>query len=156
MTTHKSVIASKKVKLLGTQQFIHKETGEIVECQVMELEERDANFQKFWLGHVISAVDELSNAKMKIVFYILGNADSNNVLLKTIDEIVKETGISNKTVVETLKVLQKHDIITRRTGAILLNPNVIFRGGTSKRRAVLTFYEEMKSKSFPPAKQSND
>lgn len=140
---------SRKTKIIGTQQYINSSTGEIVDCQVMEIEERDANFQKFWLGHVLAAVDELSNAKMKILFYIFNNVDySNNMLLKTIAQIVEETGISNKTVIETLKILQQHDIIRRKIGIIFLNPDVLFKGGIGKRHAVLIKYSEWESNYF--------
>lgn len=37
----------------GTQKFIKQDTGGIVEMNVTEIEERDANFHKVWLGHVI-------------------------------------------------------------------------------------------------------
>lgn len=134
----------RKTKVIGTQQYINSTTGEIIDCQVMEVEERDANFQKFWLGHVLTAVDELSNAKMKILFYIFSKVDSsNNILPKTIAEIVEETGISNKTIIETLKILQSYDIIRRKTGIIFLNPNVLFKGGLNKRHAVLIKYGEL-------------
>ncbi len=140
----KSKTTSRKTKILGTEKYINSTTGEVIDCQVMEVEERDANFQKFWLGHVLAAVDELSNAKMKILFYIFSNVDySNNLLPKTIAEIVEETGISNKTIIETLKILQHYDIIRRKTGIIFLNPNVLFKGGLNKRQAVLIKYGEL-------------
>ncbi len=140
----KSKTTSRKTKILGTQQYVNSTTGEVIDCQVMEVEERDANFQKFWLGHVLAAVDELSNAKMKILFYIFSNVDySNNILPKTIAEIVEETGISNKTIIETLKILHQYDIIRRKTGIIFLNPNVLFKGGINKRQAVLIKYGEL-------------
>ncbi len=145
MISAKKVTTSKKTKILGTQEYINKDTGEVVVCQVVEIEERDANFYKFWLGHVLSAIEELSNARMKLVFYIFKNVNpASNVLLKTVEEISKETKISEKTVIDTLKVLQKHDIIQRRIGVIMLNPNVLFKGDTTKRRAVLTFYSDLK------------
>lgn len=152
MPISKKVTTTKKTKFVGTQKFVNQESGEIVECQVVEIEERDANFYKFWIGHVLSAIDELSNAKVKIVFYIFHNTNpATNILLKTIDEIAEDTGISHKTIITTLKVLQKHDIIRRKTGVIILNPNVLFKGDTNKRRAILTFYSEIQSPTdLPP------
>lgn len=143
------VSTTRKTKILGTEQYISAKTGEILECQVMEVEEKDSNFLKFWIGHVLSAIDELSNSKMKVVFYIFKNMDkSNNTLLRTIDEMVNETGISNKTVIETLKVLEEHNIIKRKTGIVFVNPNVLFRGGTNKRRAILITYNEIEKSQF--------
>ena len=53
----------KKVKFSGTQKFIKQDTGEIVEMNVTEIEERDANFHKVWLGHVIQSLDLIGNKK---------------------------------------------------------------------------------------------
>ncbi|NJM90348.1 MAG: replication/maintenance protein [Hydrococcus sp. RU_2_2] len=157
MKTSKSVNTCRKTKIIGTQQYINRDTGEIIDCQVMEIEERDANFQKFWIGHILAAVDELSNAKMKLVFYIIKNMDySNNTLIKTIQEIINETGFSKMTVVETLKVLEKYDIIRRKTGVIFLNPNVLFKGGTNKRRAVLIKYNDLKNQPELPFKDEQE
>lgn len=148
-TSSNFVNTTRKTKIVGTEQYISAKTGEILECQVMEVEEKDCNFLKFWIGHVLSAIDELSNSKMKVVFYIFKNMDrSNNTLLRTIDEMVNETGISNKTVIETLKVLEEHNIIRRKTGIVFVNPNVLFRGGTNKRRAILITYNEIERSQF--------
>lgn len=154
MNAVKKVTTTKKTKIVGTQKYLNQDTGEIIECQVMEIEERDANFQKFWLSHIMSAIDELSNAKMKLVFYIFENINpATNILLKTIDEMAQETKISQRTIIDTLKILQKHDIISRKIGAIILNPNVLFKGDTNKRRAILTFYSDSKSRVLPLAKK---
>lgn len=59
MKASKSVNTCRKTKIIGTQQYINRDTGEIIDCQVMEIEERDANFQKFWIGHILAAVDEI-------------------------------------------------------------------------------------------------
>lgn len=148
------VSTTRKTKILGTEQYISAKTGEILECQVMEIEEKDSNFLKFWIGHVLSAIDELSNSKMRVVFYIFKNMDkSNNTLLRTIDEMVNETGISNKTVIETLKVLEEHNIIKRKTGIVFVNPNVLFRGSTNKRRAILITYNDIDRPDFQQTTQ---
>jgi DNA-binding HxlR family transcriptional regulator len=136
---------SKKTKVIGTEQYVNTQTGEVEDFQVISIEEQDVNFQKIWLGHVLSAVDELSNAKMKVVFFLLNQAPKlSNVITMTIDEICTATGISKQTVVSTLKTLEKHDIIRRKTGVVVLSPNVIFKGSYSKRMNVLMKYSEMK------------
>lgn len=81
---------------------------------------------------------------------------SNNTLIKTIQEIINETGFSKMTVVETLKVLEKYDIIKRKTGVIFLNPNVLFKGGTHKRRAVLIKYNDLKKHPELPFKDEQE
>lgn len=141
---------ARKAKIIGTKQYIDAETGEVINCQVAEIEERDANFTKFWLGNILAAVEEVSNAKMQLIWYLLRNMDYyNNTLLKTVQEIVDDSGISKQTVIETLKILEKYDIIRRKTGVVLLNPDVMFKGGTGKRRAVLLRYIEIPNRTEP-------
>lgn len=135
---------TRKAKIIGTQDYINRQTGEIITCQVAEIEERDSNFTKFWLGNILAAVEEVSNAKMQLIWYLLKNMDYyNNTLLKTVQEIVDESGLGKNTVVETLKILEKYDIIRRKTGVILLNPDIMFKGGVGKRRAVLLRYMDV-------------
>ncbi len=131
----------KLTRVVGTEQYINKTTGEIEEFQVVEIEERDANFQKIWVGHILSAIDEISNAKMKLLFFLLKEAVKlDNIVPMTTDEISKKSGVSKATVVRTLQILEKHDIIKRKTGVVMLNPNVIFKGGYGKRMNVLMKY----------------
>lgn len=56
----------KKVKFLGTKEFIDKETGEIHKMQVTDIEERDANFHKIWLGHMLESLDMIGNQKIRV------------------------------------------------------------------------------------------
>ena len=43
----------KRVKVVGTETYIKQDTGELREMQVIDIEERDANFHKLWLGHIL-------------------------------------------------------------------------------------------------------
>ena len=47
----------KKVKVVGTETYINQKTGELQEMQVIDIEERDANFHKLWLGHILQSID---------------------------------------------------------------------------------------------------
>ena len=44
----------KKVKVVGTETYINQKTGELQEMQVIDIEERDANFHKLWLDTFFS------------------------------------------------------------------------------------------------------
>ena len=39
----------KKVKIVGRENYINQNTGEIKEMKIINIEERDANFHKIWL-----------------------------------------------------------------------------------------------------------
>ena len=81
---------------------------------------------------------------MKVLLYLINKREkANNMLAKTIKEIAKETGISEKTIIETLKILEEHKIIKRKTGVVILNPDVIFKGGPNKRLNVLLQYHNL-------------
>jgi DNA-binding Lrp family transcriptional regulator len=133
---------SKKVKVVGTQTYINAQTGETEQFQVVSIEDRDAHFEKLWLGHILEAIDEIGNAKMRILTYLLKERHpATNQIIKTQREIAQETGISRATITDTLKALELHDIIRRKTGVLFLNPNVVFKGGHNSRMKVLLEYK---------------
>lgn len=140
VTTKKGT--SKKVKVVGTQTYINAQTGEAEQFQVVSIEDRDAHFEKLWLGHILEAIDEIGNAKMRILTYLLKERHpATNQIIKTQREIAQETGISRATITDTLKALEEHDIIRRKTGVLFLNPNVVFKGAHNSRMRVLLEYQ---------------
>ncbi|HFJ5193617.1 TPA: replication/maintenance protein RepL, partial [Staphylococcus aureus] len=76
--------------------------------------------------------------KFKVVNYILDNIHwSNNTLIATTRELVQATGVSKQTVITTLKTLEKGNIIKRKTGALMLNPELLMRGDDQKQKYLL-------------------
>ncbi|MBA6432817.1 replication/maintenance protein RepL, partial [Pseudomonas aeruginosa] len=76
--------------------------------------------------------------KLKIVNYILDNVHlSNNTMIATVREIAEGTNTSTKTVNTTLKILEEGNIIKRRTGALMLNPELLMRGDDQKQKYLL-------------------
>lgn len=133
---------TKKTRVIGEEDYINSKTGEVQTFNVVEIQDVDANFEKLWLGHILTAIDEIGNAKMKILNYILENRErSNNSLIITIVELAEKTGVSRPTVTTTLQTLEKHGIIKRRTGAVILNPDVVFKGRHNHRMNVLYKYK---------------
>lgn len=63
-----SKVTTRKVKVLDldTTEFIRKDTGETEEMQVILVKERDFNFHKLWLGHILNTIDLIGNQKMTI------------------------------------------------------------------------------------------
>lgn len=132
----------KKVKVIGTKEYINKETGEIEEMNVVSVEERDANFHKLWLGNILNHIDLIGNQKAKLAFWILDNLNSENQLIATQRKISEETDISIRTVNETLKILMNSNFLVRiNAGAYCVNPNIIFKGGKDDRLNVLIKYQ---------------
>jgi len=136
-----------KVKVIGTETYINQQTGELIEMEVIEKEERDYNFHKLWLGHIVQALDIIGNKKIKVVNHILSKTDSQNLFIGTQREIAKDLDVSITTVNETLKALQESDFLIQvQQGVYRVNPNVIYKGSRGGRMNVLIKYTDEKVK----------
>lgn len=135
----------KKVKIIGHQEYINRDTGEITNMQVVNIEERDANFHKLWLGHILQSIDLIGNQKTKLAFWILDNLNSENQLIMTQRKIAEKSGISYQTVSLTIKALiESNFLIKINSGAYRVNPDVLFKGGKDNRLNVLLQYHDEK------------
>ena len=103
----------KKVKVIGHQEYINRDTGEITDMQVVNIEERDANFHKLWLGHILQSIDLIGNQKTKLAFWILDNLNSENQLIMTQRKIAEKSGISYQTVSLTIKTLIESNFLIK-------------------------------------------
>lgn len=145
MTKSKNKNTRKKVKIIGTQEYINKQTGEIEEMNVVSIEERDANFHKLWLGNILSHIDLIGNQKAKLAFWILDNLDKENKLIMTQKQIAEQTGISIKTVNLTINTLINSNFLIKiNISAYRINPDIIFKGGKTDRLNVLIKYQNEK------------
>jgi len=143
----------KKVKVIGTETYIKQDTGELSEMQVISIEERDFNFHKVWLEHIIHSMDLIGNQKTRLAFWIIENLDRENQLVMTQRKIAEKTGISLETVRQTMKALMESDFIVKiNSGAYRINPEKIFKGGKSDRMNVLLKYHEAKQEEKPEDK----
>ena len=133
----------KKVKVIGLKEYIDPETGEIVRMSVTSIQERDANFHKIWLGHIIQALDLVGNTKIKLITFILENIDKENKLVMTQRQIAKKSGFSLGTTVETLRLLREANFLTKiNIGAYRVNSDIIWKGGSEERLNVLIQYSK--------------
>ena len=134
---------TKKTKVLGTQKYINQTTGEIEEMQVLSLEDRDFNFHKIWLGHVINSLDLIGNQKIRLANFLLENMDSDNKICMTLRQMAEQSKISTETVRITIKTLMEANFLRRiNIGAYQINPDIIFKGGMNKRLNVLYQYNK--------------
>lgn len=122
--------------------WINQRTGEVIETTEIIKPISRQGFMITYLSEIIRLIDELGNKKMQIVKYILENIDkSSNSMFCTVRELAELTNTSTRTVQETLKTLEKANIIQRRTGGLMINPKLIHRGNNNKEKALLTrFY----------------
>ena len=140
---NKSAYVSESELWVQIDRNTGKAIGEVKEVDVVLKQPERGGFMITYLSAIIRMIDKLGNQKMKIVKYLLSKmSKSDNTIIKTIAEISRETGISDKTVRETLRLLEEADIVRRRPGVIMLSPKLVHRGNNQKERYLLTkFYE---------------
>ena len=139
---------------------VNRFTGEIIgEPQTFDVVRKPVSREGFHIAYVsaiIQMIDKIGNRKMEVVKYVLENMDIySNFLTKTISEIVEESGVSDKTVRETLKLLEEAGIITRKTGVIMLSPKLLHKGDFRKERYLLTKFEEIRTAKSQSPKNQN-
>lgn len=138
---------SKKIKIIGNTQYINRNTGEIEDFQVVSIEERDFNFHKVWLSHIINSLELIGNQKTKLAFWIIDNLDKENKLTMTYRQISEKSNISYQTVSRTMKSLIESNFLQQiNQGAYRVNPDVIFKGTRNGRLNVLYQYNSDKNK----------
>ena len=139
----KQATTTKKVKVVGTKQYVDSLTGEVETMQVISIEERDFNFHKIWLKSILSTFDLIGNKKVKLAMWIIDHLDSENKLIGTQRAIANQAGCSLSTVSETMKSLQEADFLQKiNSGAYRINPDIIFKGSRTDRMNVLFEYRK--------------
>lgn len=137
---------TKKMKIVGQAQYLNMKDGTVEDFQVMSIEDRDFNFHKVWLEHIISSLDLIGNQKTRLAFWIIDHLDKENKLTMTYRQIADKSGISLDTVRVTMKSLMDSNFLERiNQGAYRVNPDVVFKGGRTGRLNVLYQYNETKA-----------
>ena len=122
---------SKRMKLVGQKTLVDRDTGEEIPMQMNVVEERDFNFHKVWLQHLIHSFDEIVNQKLRLAFWIIENLNKENQLVMTQRKIAEKSGISYQTVSRTIRLLTegKPPFLQRiNAGAYRVNPDILFKG----------------------------
>ena len=144
----KEITTHKKQKFVGVRDFVDVETGELYPMQIRMVEDRDFNFHKVWLQHLVNCVDGIANRKLKLAFWIIENLDSENKFIMTQRVIAQKTGIGIDTVNRTLQALCKPDesgmafLQKINSGAYRVNPNVIYKGSHNNRMGICFQYRQ--------------
>lgn len=134
-------LTSKKVKVVGQQEYINATTGEVESFNVTRIEDRDFDFHKIWLRNFVSTLDIVGNKKTRLCMWIVENIDKNNHLIGTLRSIAERSGTSLETVRVTMKVLQDADFLRRvQMGLYIVNPDVVFQGDHKARLNLLNQY----------------
>lgn len=129
---------TKRVKVVGTEEYINTRTGELEQMQVTSVEDRDFNFTKMWMKNFISTLDIVGNQKTRLCFWIIDHVDKENRLIGTYRTIASQSGMSLDTVRITMKLLMDADFMRKaQNGVYVINPNLVFKGTRNARMNVL-------------------
>ena len=138
----------KKVKIVGVKRLIDTDTGEELTATV-EIVKGDRKFgwEAIWLGTLLETLEIITNKGFKVAKFLLEQRiRSENIVVATISDIAKKTGLSEKTVRTVIQKLIEANFITRvQRGVYRINPAVIWRGNETKRQAILIKFHNEQS-----------
>lgn len=141
----KMVCTTKKQKFVGYKDLVDPLTGEHYPMQMNVIEDRDFNFTKVWLQHLVNSLDEISNQKLRLAFWIIDHLDKENQLVMTQRQLADASGISLKTVSRTMQALCEGEpafLQKINSGAYRVNPEVMFKGSHSNRMGIIYKYQQ--------------
>lgn len=136
-----AVTTTKKVKVIGQQEYINAETGELESFSVTSIEDRDFNFHKVWMRNFISTLDIVGNQKTRLCMWIVDHINKENQLIGTMRGIADSSGMSLETVRVTMKILLDVDFLRRvQNGVYIVNPDIVYKGSYGSRMNILNQY----------------
>jgi len=133
----------KKMKIIGTEEYVNKATGEIIQTQTVKMESRDFNFEKLWLVHILDALEAVGNQKIKVMNTLLEMKNQDNMIIATQRMLATKAEVGLNTVNDTLKLLIDTNFIKKiQSGVYMINPDVMFKGTKNNRMNILLEYSK--------------
>ena len=137
------ILTRKKIKVVGTETYLNTQTGALEQVQTIRVEDRDANFYKIWLHHLVMSLELIGNTKIKFVFWLLEQMRSDNLILMTYEHMAKRSGFAIPTIKRTMPLLIASEFLIRiGQGIYQVNPDIIFKGDTQNRFNILLQYSK--------------
>lgn len=144
MTNKKNKTTTKKQVVVGKQEYINKETGELEEFNIINSYDTDFNFEKIWLSHILESLEVIGNQKIKVLNWLLANKNNENMIIATQRAISEKCGVSYPVVNKTIKALiDSKAISSNQSGVYMLNPDFMFKGNNKKRMNLLLRFQEI-------------
>ena len=84
---------TKKLKVVGQQEYLNQQTGEIEKMNVIKMEDRDFNFEKIWIGAILSSLEAVGNQKIKVLNTLLEIKNNENQIIATQGKLAKLAGV---------------------------------------------------------------
>lgn len=132
------------VSVTRKKRLVDLDTGEEFESYaIVKQYNADTGFKKVFLGEVLSLIDEVSNAKMKFLIWLLDNADKKNQIIGTYPQLAQKSGISRETIARLMPVLVRSNILKKITPSVyMLNPEIVSNLSTNGRQNLLIQYKQ--------------
>ena len=121
-------------------------TGEISQETIIETEDDvDYNWEKAWIINLFLAFQELGSKRVDVALWLMKNKNSENQIVYTQREISEKTGISTKTVNQTIQLLVGCNALRRKNnkGICMWNPDIIAKGNKTKRRRLILEFNQL-------------
>lgn len=137
-----------KTKIIGSKELVDPTTGEVIPCSLVQQDTYGRrNFYITYMYNIMKLFDVLGGKKYKVLEFIIDNMNYENQLIMTTREIEKKSGISKKTILETLKLLEENNLIVRKTGVVMLNPKLFNNKKDYQEQYMLIKYNQIKRES---------
>ena len=115
--------------------------GEPIEADEVVKKVQRNGFEITYLAYFCDLFDKLCGKKYVVFKYIIENKNSENQLIITNRELATKCNVGINTVTETLKLLKTANLISVRTGAIMLLPKLAHRGSDRKEAYLMQKFE---------------
>lgn len=128
------------------------ETGEVkiisepIEAEQVVRKVPRNGFEITYLAYFCELFDKLGGKKYIVFKYIIEHKNSDNQLIITNRELAEKTNTSLQTVSDTIKLLRDANLISTRTGAIMLLPKLAHRGSDKKEAYLMQKFETFDNK----------
>jgi hypothetical protein len=142
MSTNKFTNKDGKVRVVKTKRYTDLETGEQIEAITITKDfNSDEGFKKVFLGEVLAMIDEISNAKMKFLLWMLNNIDEKNMIIGNYSKLSERSNVSESTISRLIPILKETNVIKQlQTGVYMLNPDICASVKSNKRQNLLIKY----------------
>lgn len=115
--------------------------GEPIEAEQVVKKVPRNGFEITYLAYFCDLFDKLGGKKYIVFKYIIENKNSENQLIITSRELAEKCNVGINTVTDTLKLLKTANLISTRTGAIMLLPKLAHRGSDKKEAYLMQKFE---------------
>lgn len=141
-----------KSSLTEVETIIDSETGEVLDQNIKHHKYLANSKEEFMLiySSILGIFNKMEQSEIRVFSFLLQYADGTKFAVdKSIRiEIAGVTDLSERTVYNTIKVLEsKHLIFKLPSGAYQINPRYAFRGSSSERNQALQAMLELHCKT---------